>query len=228
MFVEGAPGDEPEVPTVDGSAFCCPHCGVVATQSWFRLSYLAPTPEGKRARPSAAKLCLCDHCGEASYWLDYGVNGAEAWRLALPEVPSGPPPHPDMPADICADYEEARSIARVSPRGACAILRLALQKLMVHLGCAGGNLNADIKALVASGLPVEVQQALDAVRVVGNNAVHPGELDIRDDPDTTMALFGALNFIVRDTIARPKAIQDLYGKLPPTARQQIERRDPTA
>ena len=52
-----------------------------------------------------------------------------------------------------------------------------LQKLCKVLGQSGNNINEDIKALVESGLDPRVQKALDAVRVVGNNAVHPGQMD---------------------------------------------------
>jgi hypothetical protein len=41
----------------------------------------------------------------------------------------------------------------------------------------------DIGELVKAGLPLEIQQSLDIVRVVGNNQVHPGILDVRDDPE---------------------------------------------
>ena len=48
----------------------------------------------------------------------------------------------------------------------------------------GENLNADVAKLVKKGLPVDVQQALDAVRVIGNEALHPGQMDLRDDRPT--------------------------------------------
>ena len=79
--------------------------------------------------------------------------------------------------------------------------------------------------MVQSGLAPEVQQALDALRVIPNNAVHPGELDLRDDAATAGALFGTLNFIVEQLVTRPKQLADLYRKLPPGALDQIARRD---
>lgn len=134
-------------------------------------------------------------------------------------------PHPDLSEDVRADYEEARDIEARSPRGATALLRLALKKLTIALGQKGKDLNENIKKLVERGLPVGVQKSLDLVRVIGNNAVHPGQIDLRDDHDTATRLFGLVNFIAEKMIAEPREIEKLYGKLPETARDQIEARD---
>jgi hypothetical protein len=130
-----------------------------------------------------------------------------------------------MPEEVQKDYEEARRIVGQSPRGACALLRLAVQKLCDELGQQGETINKAIGNLVKDGLPVEVQQALDALRVIGNNAVHPGELDLTDDQETAIGLFNLLNFVVQDQIAAPRERQKLFAKLPQKAVAAIRKRD---
>lgn len=146
--------------------------------------------------------------------------------MIYPAGGAAPLPSPDMPDDVRQDYEEARSILSISPRGAAALLRLAVQRLCKHLGQPGENINADIAALVRQGLPVTLQRALDSLRVAGNNAVHPGQLDIYDTPDVAARLFGLLNIIVDNQITQPCAIQELYDTtVPPETQEHITRRD---
>jgi Domain of unknown function (DUF4145) len=90
---------------------------------------------------------------------------------------------------------------------------------------AGKNIDADIASLVEDGLNVRVQQALDVVRVIGNEAVHPGQMDLTDDRDTASALFDLVNRIAYDTITHPKELAAMYGKLPASKREAIAKRD---
>jgi len=78
--------------------------------------------------------------------------------MIIPSDSPVQPPHPDMPEEIIAEYNEARSIFGRSPRASAALLRLAVQKLVSVLGEKGDNINQDIKSLVAKGLTVQVQQ----------------------------------------------------------------------
>ncbi|MDQ6212352.1 DUF4145 domain-containing protein [Achromobacter insolitus] len=145
--------------------------------------------------------------------------------MIYPSAVAAPPPHPDMPECCLADFEEARQIAARSPRGAAALLRLVVQKLCKKLGQPGKNINNDIKALVQNGLPVDAQQALDVLRVTGNNAVHPGELDLVGDPTLVTASFELINVIVDQQISQKKRIASLFAALPEGAREAIAQRD---
>ena len=75
------------------------------------------------------------------------------------------------------------------------------------------------------GLPVEIQQALDVVRIVGNNAVHLGELNLDDSPEIVSALFELINYIVDRMISQPKKLSELYASLPAGALEAINKRD---
>jgi len=132
-----------------------------------------------------------------------------------------------MPEDIRADFNEAREIFFLSPRGAAALLRLAVQKLCIVLGESGKNINDDIASLVKKGLSVQIQQALDIVRVIGNDAVHPGQIDLNDDPATAESLFELVNLIIEEKISEPKRLKEMYDKLPATKRDAIAKRDAT-
>jgi hypothetical protein len=134
-------------------------------------------------------------------------------------------PNADLPADVRHDYEEAARVFAISPRSSAALLRLCLQKLCKHLGEEGKNINIDIASLVAKGLDVRIQQALDIVRVIGNNAVHPGQLDLKDDREIAEKLFGLINLIADRMISQPKHIDAMYNSLPKSALDQIAKRD---
>jgi Domain of unknown function (DUF4145) len=94
----------------------------------------------------------------------------------------------------------------------------------VKLGLRGKNINDDIAALVTGGLPSQIQQALDVVRVTGNNAVHPGQLDA-NDTRVAEQLFPLVNVIVEYQISLPARIQEMYEAWPGGARTAIEKRD---
>jgi Domain of unknown function (DUF4145) len=163
-------------------------------------------------------LSRCFSCKDVSVW--------HADQVLYPRHDVSIEPNEEMPDDVKADFLEANDILKKSPRGAAALLRLAIQKLMVHLGEKGENINTDIGSLVSKGLDKRIQRALDVVRVVGNNAVHPGQLDLQDDRPTATQLFGLVNLIVDSMIAQNKHIEALYESLvPESTKAQIEKRD---
>jgi len=120
----------------------------------------------------------------------------------------GPAPEDQMPAAVLEDYEEARSVAGLSPRSAAALLRLALEKLCSHLGYNEGNLSKSIQALVAKEqLPPVMDKMLTNAWLIGNNAAHDdATISVTDDPLTVALMFELINIIVQRTIVLPTRI----------------------
>lgn len=165
-------------------------------------------------------MAECHSCRGFSIWVD-GL-------LKYPHSNVAFVPHADMPSDVKSDFEEAANIFEKSPRGAAALLRLALQKLMPHLDQKGKDINEDIASLVSKGLDPVVKQALDVVRVIGNNAVHPGKIDLNDNPEIASKLFGIVNIIVATMISARRQIEEMFDGLPQGAKDAIEKRDQKA
>lgn len=165
-------------------------------------------------------LAQCFNCSDVSIWIHE--------KLVFPQRGEAPVANADLSNDIRRDYDEASCILDLSPRGSAALLRLAIQKLCIELGLPGKDLNSDIGTLVSKGLDEQVQMALDAVRVIGNNAVHPGQMDLRDDRKTAETLFMLLNLIAEKMITQPKRVKEVYATLPEGVRNAIERRDSSA
>jgi len=197
------------------SAFNCPFCGAYANMLWDDLyckMFQEVTP---------LWLSRCSHCHTNAYW--YGT--LNEGHMLVPRAATAPLSHPDMPEPVRADYDEAREACDASPRAAAALLRLAIQKLCNELGESGKNINDDIANMVKKGLPIEIQQALDIIRVVGNNAVHPGELQPEDVADVAFSLFELTNQIVEERITKPNKLKELFARLPAQSRDAIAKRD---
>lgn len=201
-------------PTLSVKAFNCPHCNAFADQRWQQSMINA---NGSYRPLDGFMICLCMHCHKPSYWFQNA--------MIYPNKVTAPLPNPDLPDNIKQDFEEARQIANLSPKGAAALLRLVIQKICIHLGEQGKEINKDIGSLVKNGLSPKIQKALDIVRVVGNESVHPGQIDISDDPATTSKLFELINIIADTMITQPKEIDKLFDGLPDGKKVAIQKRD---
>ena len=137
---------------------------------------------------------------------------------------NAPFPNPEMPESVLKLYVEAAAISSKSPKGAAALLKLSIQVLCQELDEPGKNINTDIGNLVKKGLPLIVQQSLDIVRVTGNDAVHPGQIDT-DNSETVGQLFDLVNIIIEYMIALPKKVSGIYSSLPADKVKGITDRD---
>ena len=241
-------------PSFKSEKFICPHCNVASQQSWFdvgsasnaanqilnhvfydyrtriqdykqkAIAEFVREVEAANKRhihefvPKMFAIATCSTCSDITLWVD-GV-------LVYPQKNSIAAPNSDMEQEIQDLYIEASTIVNDSPKGATALLRLALQLLLKQLGKSGKNINRDIKDLVAEGLSPKIQQALDLLRVVGNNAVHPGQINLEDGRDIAQKLFQILNFIADEMISKPKELDLLYADVvPEETKEHINQRD---
>ena len=242
------------IPAFGKDKFQCPHCNTLATQEWFN-SYNASSAVTKifnhifldyrqgvesyvqnyissflkntnrnfqqvftKYIPTGFALATCSSCQNFTLWVNE--------EIVYPKKTTVLPPNDDLDEDIKALYIEASSILIDSPKGSTALLRLALQKLLKQIGGNGKNINNDIKDLVADNLSPQMQKALDLLRVVGNNAVHPGQIDLDDNIEIARKLFDILNYIAYELITKPKELESLYSDLVPLETQEhIKQRD---
>lgn len=222
-----------KAPIFNDDTFNCPFCNTFSHHFWKHYNYLGSAHEThlqevyfEKSKSSFMdgenradiSISLCVSCKKRTVWIDK--------RIIYPSSSTAPLPTENMPTEIIKYYCEARDVFRASPRSAAALLRLAIEKLTIILGGQKNkNINDNIAFLVKEGLNQKVQQALDTVRVVGNNAVHPGQIDLDDNPEMALSLFQLLNIIVDRTINEPNEIEKLYESLPKNSRDSIEKRD---
>jgi len=205
-------------PTPDATTFTCLHCDTLAAQAGSAVgSFIGGGDQ--------LKVHQCTACYKYSVWEKRSAQGFADWILVYPDRSPAAAPNEDLPEDVKQVYDEAASIFNRSPRGAAALLRLGIQRLCKHLGQPGKNINGDIKALVKSGLSPIVQQAMDTVRITGNEAVHPGEINLDDDRELASSLFIFVNLIAEYTITGPRVVKEMYERLPEPKRDAVDKRD---
>ena len=211
------------VPLVFSTPFVCPYCHVNSQHGWGSVTSLtvfvgASGQGGRQYSGSPLVAAHCQTCNKETIFLD--------GRVVVPAYSPAPQAVEDMPEEIALDYEEARQIVSQSPRGAAALLRLAIQKLCPILGSTKNDINSAIGELVSAGkITPLIQKALDTVRVIGNESVHPGTIDLRDDVPTAISLFNLINFIIQKAVTEPKQIGELYQALPAAKLAGIAQRD---
>ena len=204
-------------------SFTCPHCGTLSLMNYIKVNYFNGMYQNISNKNDVAGtnwilIATCQNCKKEIIWIDN--------IYVYPDI-IAEEANADMPDSVKQLYDEAGLIYNKSPRAACALLRLAIDRLCNELGETDRDINKNIGALVRKGLPQTVQQALDVVRVIGNKAVHPGQIALFDvdDKNTAIMLMRLLNIIVERMITEPKEIDSLYQGLPESVKNAVENRD---
>src|SRR4051812_43900037 len=102
-------------------------------------------------------ICYCFSCNEMCLWV-YD-------QLVWPTRAGGRELEPVAPPDVRRECEETSQTLEASPRGAVALLRLAIEKLCKDLGVSDERLNDDLAFLIREDVDARVQKVLDAARI---------------------------------------------------------------
>lgn len=208
-------------PILHGSTFTCPRCDTVADQKW---GSIAVAGVGGAAGEIQAAMCVC--CQRVTIW---EPTDGEV-RMVYPYESPAPEPNADLPTDVLKDYQEAAAVVSLSPRAAAALLRLCVQRLCIYFGEPGKKIHEDIKSLAKKGkLNSTIELAMHTVRIAGNESVHPGELNLDDDPDLVQSLFEFVNLIAEVAITQPSRVREMLSRMPADKRKELEKgREPLA
>jgi hypothetical protein len=225
--------------------FVCPRCKAFAGQDWHILN----AQSGHGFQPIKDRILVgtsrefaqlkgggldwhasqCASCEQLAIWLNHD--------MVYPQdmIDTGvPDPAVEMPADAKELYQEAAATLAVSRRAAAALCRAALEKLAIEL-TPSANPKArldDRLALLSLDVSQPVWEVLQAVRHVGNTALH-GQDDTDEsirlylddtDPELPRMFFEAMNMLVDERIVRPSRAAALFAKLPQGVQEVIHRK----
>lgn len=213
-------------PVLDERAFHCPHCKTYAHQIWAIIGCaVRRTPSdilaahfqqvfiNQRDLEGVIKTSLCGYCRHICLWCNE--------KIVYPDVSIAPPPNDDLPKKALENYREASSVFFRSHRAAAALLRLAMEEIFNHVECKGNTLQEKIDYLIEHHkIPKEIAEAMDIVRIIGNEAVHPGTIDLQEKPETVTALFNLVNLVAERLITGPREIKKLHESLPDSKKRK--------
>lgn len=230
-----------EIKTIlNQKSFKCPHCGAFAYMEWNNLYVISSDPMGNdfyiKTRVHQAN---CASCSNNNIWYNHAPemdwlppnnfyeprDNNDLTRLyPIQEIANKdiPPANADMPEDVKTLYIEAAIIFELSPRSAAALIRLALEKLCVHIGVKKKNIKESIEELAKDNIiPSRVAKAADNIRLIGNANVHSGIICDEVLDDINPAIFAYINLIVDYAITKPKEIEEINSLFPEQKRASL-------
>jgi hypothetical protein len=195
-------------PAFGKSSFRCPHCGVVSQiekhpvidgykgdkvfdKDAYRRYNIRFTADDFFTCQSEYDYLVtkCTHCGKLHFW--------ENCELVYPSG-TGIPPVADMPEDVKEIFDEAQRVTHVSPRSACALLRICVERIAAHVAdqrdIKFGERERLYDKILKLNLPSHLQEICDACRFAGNENAHTGELDMSGEDTEEIAY--ACSFLV--------------------------------
>jgi hypothetical protein len=116
----------------------------------------------------------------------HSCNGFSLWVGGILVFPTRIDKTPEL---VEKDLEEATAILNKFPRGATALMRVCIQKLVPLLEDNGKELNQRVSSLVRKGLEMEMQQAMEVLQLLRSDPVQLSQLESHADNKKTALRF---------------------------------------
>jgi hypothetical protein len=123
----------------------------------------------------------------------HNCNGFSLWVSGLLVYPTKLDKTPEL---VEEDLEEATAILNNFPRGATALMRVCIQKLVPLLEDNGKELNQRVSSLVRKGLEMEMQQAKEVLQVLRTDPVQLSQLESQADKETALRFLDSLKEVL--------------------------------
>ncbi|WP_419865073.1 DUF4145 domain-containing protein [Candidatus Poriferisodalis sp.] len=209
----------------------CPACRITDQRVWLGIvettlnEILDEVSESPRLDTAGSSIwlarCARADCSTLAYWLrtpsEHSFDGWSDERFAAFHRDIRQAPDQGLNGEEVDLYREAAAVAGLSPRSACALLRLLLESLLKrHLADAGHSINnktlfklielaeqeLDLSSLLKSGL--------SAIRVQGNEASHDIYGISAETADANVKwLFVAIDQLIDDLYVKPQVWAEL-------------------
>ena len=213
-------------PRLGAESFSCPHCNTVAHQDWYSLflkpenaaEVRVLTPEairqGEAQRDNIKEIeQFIERLKKTQLTYEYqkhphplkvkmanlhisnchNCNGFSLWVSGLLVYPTKLDKTPEL---VDEDVEEAAVVLNKSPRGATALMRVCIQKLVPLLEENGKELNQRVSSLVRKGLEMEIQQAMDVLEVLRSDSAQLNPLESQADRETALRFLDSLKEVL--------------------------------
>lgn len=173
----------PEPPYSQKSSGKCPHCReIVCFDEPDKISVNVPGSQEYVEFPAYLRVgsgdtevfvysSRCPNCKKPIVAAQTKEGGNQSDRLVYPPNMVRPVSG-DVPKEIREDFLEAAAVLSTSEKASAALSRRCLQNLLTDVGYKQKDLNDQIEQAIGD-LPKRLGDNLDAVRTIGNFAVHP-------------------------------------------------------
>lgn len=134
-----------------------------------------------------AVISQCQACDGLIFW--------EHEEMVYP-IPRGIEAAKDMPKEALKEFLEAQSIIALSPRSACVLLRVCLEKLADYVAQACGVPDYKPEAMLwekirllgeKRGITNDIKEICDACRDTGNEFAHKGKYGLSENDTRELA-----------------------------------------